>query len=54
MSSATKRLLQIMVRLRDPNGGCAWGLEQTLDTIAPHTIEEAYEVAEAIRALAMS
>jgi ATP diphosphatase len=48
VSSATKRLLQIMVRLRDPDGGCAWGLEQTLDTIAPHTIEEAYEVAEAI------
>ena len=47
MSSIT-RLLQIMARLRDPNGGCPWDLEQTFGTIAPYTIEEAYEVADAI------
>ena len=48
MTAATERLLQIMGRLRDPDGGCAWDLQQTFHTIAPHTIEEAYEVAEAI------
>lgn len=37
-----------MARLRDPDGGCPWDLEQTFETIAPYTIEEAYEVAEAI------
>jgi ATP diphosphatase len=42
------RLLGIMARLRDPEGGCAWDLEQTFATIAPYTIEEAYEVADAI------
>ena len=42
------RLLEIMARLRDPEGGCPWDLEQTFATIAPYTIEEAYEVAEAI------
>jgi tetrapyrrole methylase family protein/MazG family protein/ATP diphosphatase len=47
MSSIT-RLLQIMARLRDPNGGCPWDLEQTFSTIAPYTLEEAYEVADAI------
>jgi MazG family protein len=41
-------LIQIMRRLRDPNGGCPWDLQQTYDTIKPHTIEEAYEVADAI------
>jgi len=43
-------LLAIMRRLRDPAGGCPWDREQTFATIAPYTIEEAYEVAEAIRA----
>ena len=43
------RLIEIMRRLRDPNGGCAWDREQTFETIAPYTIEEAYEVADAIR-----
>ncbi|MDX2095234.1 MAG: nucleoside triphosphate pyrophosphohydrolase [Alphaproteobacteria bacterium] len=43
-----KQLLSIMARLRDPNGGCPWDLEQDFGTIAPYTIEEAYEVAEAI------
>ena len=42
------RLLDIMARLRDPAGGCPWDVEQTFDTIAPYTIEEAYEVADAI------
>jgi len=37
-----------MARLRDPDGGCPWDLEQNFATIAPYTIEEAYEVAEAI------
>ncbi len=42
------RLLAIMARLRDPVGGCPWDLEQNFRTIAPYTIEEAYEVADAI------
>lgn len=42
------RLLSIMARLRDPDEGCAWDLEQTFATIAPYTVEEAYEVADAI------
>jgi MazG family protein len=42
------RLLAIMARLRDPESGCAWDLEQTFATIAPYTVEEAYEVADAI------
>ena len=41
-------LLRIMARLRDPQGGCPWDLEQDFSTIAPYTIEEAYEVADAI------
>ncbi len=43
-----KDLITIMKRLRDPIKGCAWDLEQDFSTIAPYTIEEAYEVAEAI------
>ena len=42
------RLLAIMRRLRDPVTGCPWDIEQTFATIAPYTIEEAYEVADAI------
>lgn len=42
------RLLTIMARLRDPQGGCPWDLRQTFATIAPYTVEEAYEVADAI------
>jgi nucleoside triphosphate diphosphatase len=42
------RLLSIMARLRDPEAGCPWDQEQTFATIAPYTIEEAYEVADAI------
>jgi ATP diphosphatase len=43
-----ERLVSIMRRLRDPNRGCSWDLEQSFATIAPYTIEEAYEVADAI------
>ena len=42
------RLLEIMRRLRDPQTGCPWDIEQDFGTIAPYTIEEAYEVADAI------
>ena len=42
------RLLGIMARLRNPDGGCPWDLEQDFASIAPYTIEEAYEVADAI------
>ena len=42
------QLLDIMARLRDPNGGCPWDLKQSFQTIVPHTLEEAYEVADAI------
>ncbi len=42
------RLIEIMRRLRDPDGGCPWDLEQDFASIAPYTIEEAYEVADAI------
>jgi MazG family protein len=45
---AIDRLLAIMARLRDPAGGCPWDREQDFASIAPHTIEEAYEVADAI------
>ena len=38
-----------MARLRNPDGGCVWDLEQTFATIAPYTLEEAYEVVDAIR-----
>ena len=41
-------LLDIMARLRDRKRGCPWDVEQTFETIAPYTIEEAYEVADAI------
>ena len=43
-----ERLLHIMQRLRDPETGCPWDREQTFHTIVPHTLEEAYEVADAI------
>jgi MazG family protein len=42
------RLLAIMARLRDPATGCPWDLAQTFATVAPYTVEEAYEVADAI------
>lgn len=43
------RLIDIMTALRTPVTGCPWDLEQTFATIAPYTIEEAYEVADAIQ-----
>ncbi|MBV1926911.1 MAG: nucleoside triphosphate pyrophosphohydrolase, partial [Rhodobacteraceae bacterium] len=43
-----ERLLEIMRRLRDPDSGCPWDIEQDFASIAPYTIEEAYEVADAI------
>lgn len=43
------RLLEIMARLRDPDGGCPWDQRQTYATIVPYTLEEAYEVADAIQ-----
>lgn len=48
MSQQTDRLLAIMARLRDPQTGCEWDTAQNFATIAPYTIEEAYEVADAI------
>jgi len=46
--SAIDDLLALMVRLRDPDTGCPWDRQQTLASIVPHTLEEAYEVADAI------
>ncbi len=46
--SAIDRLRAVMARLRDPSRGCEWDLKQTFATIAPYTVEEAYEVADAI------
>ncbi|WP_435235128.1 nucleoside triphosphate pyrophosphohydrolase [Psychromonas sp. PT13] len=48
-ASHIEELLTIMRQLRDPETGCPWDCKQTFDSIVPHTIEEAYEVAEAIR-----
>jgi ATP diphosphatase len=45
---AILRLIEVMRRLRDPQGGCPWDLQQDFPSIAPYTIEEAYEVADAI------
>ena len=42
------RLIEIMAALRTPGSGCPWDLEQNFKTIAPYTVEEAYEVADAI------
>src|ERR1700738_3807687 len=42
------RLIEIMAALRTPGSGCPWDLEQTFQTIAPYTIEEAYEAADAL------
>lgn len=47
-SQEIDKLLQIMAQLRDPITGCPWDLEQSFASIAPYTIEEAYEVADAI------
>ena len=42
------RLIEIMAALRNPESGCPWDIEQTFASIAPFTIEESYEVADAI------
>jgi len=47
-SSDIARLIEIMAALRDPETGCPWDLEQSFETIVPYTLEEAYEVADAI------
>jgi MazG family protein len=47
-AAATAAILDVMARLRDHTHGCPWDIEQTFATIAPYTIEEAYEVADAI------
>ena len=47
-SAGIARLVEIMARLRDPEGGCPWDITQTFATIAPYTLEEAHEVADAI------
>ena len=47
-AAALLRLLSLMARLRDPNTGCPWDVEQDFASVAPYTIEEAYEVADAI------
>lgn len=47
-NAGIERLLEIMRRLRHPDTGCPWDIEQDFDSIAPYTIEEAYEVADAI------
>jgi nucleoside triphosphate diphosphatase len=48
-STALTDLLALMAKLRDPVGGCPWDREQTFQTIAPYTLEEAYEVVDAIQ-----
>ena len=53
-STSIEYLIQIMRALRDPDSGCPWDIEQTFETIAPYTIEEAYEVADAINRRNMS
>ncbi|HIF9168740.1 TPA: nucleoside triphosphate pyrophosphohydrolase [Photobacterium damselae] len=47
-SSDIEQLLSIMAKLRDPKGGCPWDIKQSFDSIVPYTLEEAYEVADAI------
>ncbi|WP_117235699.1 nucleoside triphosphate pyrophosphohydrolase [Vibrio maerlii] len=49
MSHPIEQLEQIMATLRDPQAGCPWDIKQTFDTIVPHTIEETYEVVDAIQ-----
>lgn len=46
--TSIQSLLDIVAKLRDPNGGCPWDLAQNFDTMLPHLLEETYEVAEAI------
>ncbi len=53
-TAGIERLIELMRRLREPVHGCPWDLEQTFKTIAPYTIEEAYEVADVIERDAMA
>ena len=46
--SAIEKLLQVMVDLRDPQGGCPWDIRQTSESIAPHTLDETHELIDAI------
>ena len=48
MTTNFEKFAEIIAKLRDPNGGCPWDLEQTYQTMPPHILEEAYEVVEAI------
>jgi nucleoside triphosphate diphosphatase len=48
MTKSVERLVEVMRRLRDPKSGCPWDLAQNFQSIAPHTLEETYEVIEAI------
>ncbi len=48
MTTKLEKFAEIIAKLRDPNGGCPWDLEQTYQTMPPHILEEAYEVVEAI------
>ena len=48
-TSPVENLINVMARLRHPTEGCPWDREQTFSSVAPYTIEEAYEVADAIR-----
>ena len=47
-ATGIESLLDVMRRLRDPQNGCPWDVEQTFASIAPYTVEEAYEVVDAI------
>ena len=48
--ASLSRFLQIIAKLRDPNGGCPWDLKQTFETLKPQLVEEAYEVSDAVEA----
>ena len=48
-SAALQELIDVVARLRDPNGGCPWDLKQTHQSLVPYVLEEAHEVADAIR-----
>ena len=48
-SAALQELIDVVTRLRDPNGGCPWDLKQTHQSLVPYVLEEAHEVADAIR-----
>jgi XTP/dITP diphosphohydrolase len=46
---ALQRLIEVVAKLRSPDGGCPWDLEQTPESLIPYVLEEAYEVVDAIR-----